>query len=327
MVHKYFLGVDAGGTKSHALIADGTGKALGFAEGGPGNWQSVGFEKQRDVLKEITNQALKNAGVRVQQISGAGLGIAGYDWPSQLQSHLDVIQGLDLSCPLEITNDSVIGLLAGASQGWGISLVAGTGNNCRGRDKNGREGRITGEGDLFGEFGGGIEIVRKTVQAIAHEWSKRGPATSLSQTFMELAGSKDLFDFLEGIDLGRYEIKASWVFSVFNAAQAGDRVACEIIEWAARELGESACAVIRQLNIEDCNFEVVLAGSIFESGEIYIDPLKAAIHKIAPGAKLVKLEAPPVVGGVVLGMQKAGFDTVPILKKLIESTRDCILDR
>ena len=327
MVHKYFLGVDAGGTKSHALIADGTGKALGFAQGGPGNWQSVGFNKQRDVLKEITSQALINAGLRVEQVAGAGLGIAGYDWPSQLQSHLDVIDELNLSCPLEITNDSVIGLLAGASQGWGISVVAGTGNNCRGRDKNGREGRITGEGDLFGEFGGGIEIVRKTVQAIAHEWSRRGPAPSLSRTFMELAGSNDLLDFLEGIDLGRYELKASWVLSVFNAATAGDRVACEIIEWAARELGESACAVIRQLNIEDCDFEVVLAGSIFEAGDIYIDPLEDTIHKLAPGAKLVKLEAPPVVGGVVLGMQKAGYDTVPIHKRLIESTKACILDR
>ena len=144
---------------------------------------------------------------------------------------------------------------------------------------------------------------------------------------MELAGSNDLLDFLEGIDLGRYELNASWVLSVFNAATAGDRVACEIIEWAARELGESACAVIRQLNIEDCDFEVVLAGSIFEAGDIYIDPLEDTIHKLAPEAKLVKLEAPPVVGGVVLGMQKAGYDTVPIHKRLIESTKACILDR
>lgn len=327
MTNKFFLGVDAGGSKTHALIANQTGKALGFAQGGPGNWQSVGFDKQRDVLKAITLQALNNAGLRVEQIAGAGLGIAGYDWPSQLQSHKDVIQELNLSCPFEITNDSVIGLLAGASQGWGVSVVAGTGNNCRGRDKNGREGRITGEGDLFGEFGGGIEIVNKTIQAIAHEWSKRGPATSLSKIFMEITKSKDLFDLLEGIDLGRYEPKASWVLSVFDAAYAGDRVACEIIEWAARELGESACAVIRQLNIEKYEFEVVLAGSIFEGGDIYIKPLEETIHRLAPKAKLVKLEAPPVVGGVVLGMQKAGFETASIHKNLIESTKAYIVDR
>ena len=327
MTSKYFLGLDAGGTKTHALIANEAGQVLGFANGGPGNWQSVGFEKQCEVFKDITHQALINAGLHIDQIVGAGFGIGGYDWPSQVQAHLDVIQLLDLSCPFEITNDSVIGLLAGASKGWGVGVVAGTGNNCWGRDKNGREGRITGEGELFGEFGGGIEMVHKAIQAIAHEWSKRGPLTDLSKTFMDFTGSKDLFDFLEGIDLGRYEPKASWALSIFQAAYAGDAVACEIIAWAARELGESACAVIRQLNIDACEFEVVLIGSIFESGDIYINPLRDTIHKLAPQAKLVKLEAPPVVGAVILGMQKAGLETASIHKNLMESTKAFIIDR
>lgn len=326
MTPEYFLGLDAGGTKTHALIADETGQVLGFAQGGPGNWQSVGFEKQRAVFKDITQQALDNAGLHIDQIAGAGFGIGGYDWPSQLQAHMDMIKLLGLSCPFEIANDSVIGLLAGASQGWGVGVVAGTGNNCRGRDKNGREGRITGEGDLFGEFGGGIEMVHKAIQEIAHEWSKRGPVTVLSKTFMDFTRSRDLFDFLEGIDLGRYQPKASWVLSIFQAAYAGDKVARQIVEWAARELGESACAVIRQLDIETCDFEVVLIGSIFESGDIYIDPLRETIHKLAPKARLVKLEAPPVVGGVVLGMQKARLEIAPLHKNLIESTKAFITD-
>jgi N-acetylglucosamine kinase-like BadF-type ATPase len=327
MTSRYFLGLDAGGTKTHALVADETGHVLGFAQAGPGNWQSVGFDKQQEVFQEITCDVLENAGIQIDQVAGAGFGIGGYDWPSQLPAHRNVIYSLGLSCPFEIANDSVIGLLAGASQGWGVGLVAGTGNNCRGRDKNGREGRITGEGDLFGEFGGGIEMVHKAIQSISHEWSRRGPATILSKMFMDFTGSPDLSDFLEGIDLGRHEPKASWVMSIFQAAESGDSVANGIIEWSARELGESACAVIRQLDIQTFEFEVVLTGSIFESGEIYIKPLKDTIQKLAPKAKLVKLEAPPVVGGVVLGMQKIGLETAPIHKNLIESTKAFIIDR
>ena len=327
MPSQYFLGLDAGGTKTHAMIANDTGHVLGFAQEGPGNWQSVGFDNQRDVFKSITRQVLDNAGLHINQIAGAGFGIGGYDWPSQSEAHLAGVRSLGLSCPFEIANDSVIGLLAGASQGWGIALVAGTGNNCRGRDKNGREGRITGEGELFGEFGGGIEMVYKAIQVISHEWSHRGPATSLSPAFMKITGSKSLFDLLEGIDLGRYEPKASWVMSIFQSAHEGDSVARGIIEWSARELGESACAVIRQLNIENYEFDVVLTGSIFESGDIYIDPLRETIHKLASQAKLVKLEAPPVVGAVIIGMQKAGLGTAPIHKNLIESTKAFIVDR
>ncbi len=321
MSPRYFLGLDAGGTKTHALITNETGQVLGFAQDGPGNWQSVGFEKQRDVFKSITRQVLDIAGLHIEQIAGAGFGIGGYDWPSQLQSHLDGVQSLGLSCPFQIANDTMIGLLAGASQGWGVALVAGTGNNCRGRDQDGREGRITGEGELFGEFGGGIEMVHKAIREIAHEWSRRGPATSLSAAFMKITEAKDLFDLLEGIDLGRFEPKASWVLSIFQLAKSGDSVSRDIVEWAARELGESACAVIRQLNMENNEFDVVLTGSIFESGDIYIDPLRETIHKLAPQARLVKLGAPPVVGAVILGMQKADLVTTPIYKNLIESTK------
>ncbi len=326
MTHKYFLGVDIGGTKTHALIADETGQALGFGAGGPGNWQSVGFDGQRAVLQEVTRQALRMSGLRIEGIAGAGFGVAGYDWPSQLQDHLNVIRTLGLNCPFEITNDSVIGLLAGASQGWGVGLVAGTGNNCRGRDRSGREGRITGEGERFGEFGGGGEMVTKAVHAVAYEWTQRGPATALSRIFMEITGAKDLLELIEGIDLERYQPDASWAPGIFRAAYDGDAAACEVLEWAGRELGESACAVIRQLHIEDEEFEVILAGSIFAGGELYIGPLQDTIHKLASKARLVKLEAPPVVGGVVLGMQRAGLETAPVHKKLTDSARTFIED-
>jgi N-acetylglucosamine kinase-like BadF-type ATPase len=326
MTRRYFLGVDIGGTKTHALIADETGQALGFGTGGPGNWQSVGFDGQRVVLGDVTRQALTMAGLRAEQIAGAGFGVAGYDWPSQLPAHLAIIQTLGLDCPVEVANDSVIGLLAGASQGWGVCLVAGTGNNCRGRDKNGREGRITGEGIRFGEFGGGSEMIMKAVHAVAYEWTQRGPATALSRIFMEITGAKDLLELIEGIDLERYQPDASWAPGIFQAAYEGDAAACEVLEWAGRELGESACAVIRQLRIEDEEFEVILAGSIFAGGDLYIGPLQGTIHKLAPKARLVKLEAPPVVGGVVLGMQKAGLETAPVHKNLTDSTRTFIED-
>ena len=64
MSSQYFLGLDAGGTKTHALIANETGQVLGFAQEGPGNWQSVGFDNQRDVFKSITRQVLDIAGDR-----------------------------------------------------------------------------------------------------------------------------------------------------------------------------------------------------------------------------------------------------------------------
>ncbi|MBI5840390.1 MAG: ATPase [Chloroflexi bacterium] len=321
---KYFLGVDIGGTKTHALIADESGNALGFGASGPGNHQGVGYDGLRDAVIESAGMALKTASLNIEQVNAAGFGIGGYDWPSQLQDHLNAITPLGLTCPIEIANDSIVGLLAGASQGWGIVLIAGTGNNCRGRDKTGREARITGEGMRFGEFGGGGELVMKAIHAVAYEWTRRGPATLLSKMFMDITGAKDLDDLIEGIDTSRYVADAAWALAIFQSAYSGDPVAREVVQWSARELGESACGVIRQLNFQEEEFEAIMAGSIFSGGDLYTQPLQETILSLAPKAKFVELEAPPVVGGVVLAMQKAGLDTKPIHKNIIESTRQFI---
>ncbi len=54
----FFLGVDIGGTKSHALISDETGHALGFGAYGPGNHEEVGYDGLRQALQSVTDAAL-----------------------------------------------------------------------------------------------------------------------------------------------------------------------------------------------------------------------------------------------------------------------------
>ena len=86
-----YLGVDIGGTKSHAILADEAGRALGFAAGGPGNHESVGYGGLLAVLQEITHAALDQAGLRRADVAGAGFGVAGYDWPSERAPTLEAI--------------------------------------------------------------------------------------------------------------------------------------------------------------------------------------------------------------------------------------------
>lgn len=324
---RYFLGIDIGGTKSHALIADEGGHAVGFGQGGPGNYEVVGWDGLRRTLQAITDQALASAGVTRERIAGAGFGVAGYDWPGEREPTCQAIEALGLRAPYELVNDAVVGLLAGAAQGWGVVVVAGTSNNCRGRDRQGREGRITGCGPQFAEYGGASEMVARVVQIITLAWSKRGPATRLTEAFIELTGAADVLDLLEGLALGRFRLSAAAAPLIFRVAAEGDAVAQEVIRWAGRELGSLAVGVIRQLGMEGLAFEVVLAGSLYEGGVTLIEPLRETIQAVAPGARLVRLTAPPVVGGVLLGMEQVGMKPFSLRQTLIESTNRLLKER
>lgn len=315
---KYFLGVDVGATKSHAMIADEHGNVLGLARGGAGNHESVGYEGTTRTLNQIARAAFAQAGITASQVCGAGFGVGGYDWVSERADHMDAIATIGLHCPIALENDAIIGLFAGAKAGWGVALVAGTSNNARSWNREHREGKMAGAGWVFGENGGSGEMVLKAVQEVVKQWSMRGPATLLSEMFIERVGATDLDDLVEGLTQGWYSLRADAAPLVFAAAEEGDAVASQVIRWTAEELGSLAEGVIRQVEIEDDAFDVVLVGSLFKGGERFIEPLRARIHSIAPAARLVRLEAPPVAGAVLLAMDVAQFPWAAVRPNLLE---------
>ena len=318
---KYYLGIDIGASKSHALIADADGRVFGFGSSGPGNHEVVGWDGYCSVLQDITQQALASARVNVGQVCGAGFGVAGYDWPSQRQPTLDGINLLGLTCPVEAVNDAVLGLFAATSEGWGIAIISGTGENCWGVDRQRNYGHMTGNSLLMGEYGGAGSIVFRALKEVAKEWGQRGPKTQLSAVFVERTSATDLDDLLEGLVLGRYQLSAADAPLVFDVAKTGDVVAIEVIRWAGSELADMVNGVSRQLKFTEEAFEVVLIGSTFKGGALLLDPMKTAVREINPKAKFVRLEAPPVVGGVLLGMEQVGVNGYEIRERLIESAR------
>lgn len=325
---KYFLGLDGGGTKTHALVSDETGRAVGFGRSGPGSWESVGYEGLAHNLNEAASKALAMAGLDRTQIAGMGLGLSGYDWPLQESAHREAIASLGIDAPARLVNDAVLGIPAGTESGWGISVVSGTGCNCRGLGRDFRqEGRVVGgAGHWSGEYAGGGDILARALRAVAFEWTRRGPATALSAAFLNHTGAKDLAEFIEGTYLGRYGFDPAMILLVFEIARTGDPQAIEVMRWAGQELGNMAVSVVNQLNIHDTAFDVVLIGSIYEGHPLIQESLGATVRQAAPAARMVRLHVPPVVGATLLGMEITGQNFLISRPRLIGSTSE-LLDK
>lgn len=300
-----FLGIDTGTSKTHALITDFTGNVLGYGISGSGNYEVVGFDGFKKAMSSAAEDALIMAGVNKDEFISMGFGISGYDWPSEQPVMIEAIQSLGFDCNYQFVNDVTIGLIAGASEGWGVAVDAGTGNNVRGRDRQGRIGRITGNSVWHGEIGGGGEMAWLAQIAVTHAWTQRGPKTKLTQSLINLFEVSNEFALVEGLATGQIHIPSTFAKEIFRLAAQGDQVAHQIINTSASELALNVNAVIRQLNLQDQTFDLVLIGSIFKAGELYLWPFRQTVHAFAPGAILKQLSIPPVVGAVMLAAESS----------------------
>jgi N-acetylglucosamine kinase-like BadF-type ATPase len=181
---------------------------------------------------------------------------------------------------------------------------------------------VTGHSSWFAEYGGANEIVLRALQAVGREWTRRGPATRISDALVARTGAADVTDLLAGLVRGRYAITAASAPLIFDVAAQGDGVAQAILDWAGRELGDLAAGVIRQLGFEALAFDVVLTGSVYSHNQSLLEATEQAICAVAPGARMVSLQAPPVLGGVILAMEQLGLGARPARAQLLAAAEN-----
>jgi N-acetylglucosamine kinase-like BadF-type ATPase len=324
---QYFMGIDVGSSKTHALVVDDKGVIKGFGESGPGNQESVGFSGLKEVLTEAIGRALDQAHLNMSSIVSTGLGLSGYDWISEDEDFRKTFFDAGIHEPFRFVNDALIGVMAGSDRGWGVSVVGGTGCNAWGWNEEGQAGRMSGYGDWFGEGAGAGEIVNEALKCISRQWTMLGPETLLTPEFIKVTHETSIESFLESVGKRKIELDADYAPIVFDVARKGDKCAQAIIRWAGRQLGNLAVGVIKQLHLQQKDFDVILIGSLFEGGSMLTTPLRQVIHRAAPKAHLIRLYSPPVIGAVIMSMKLSGLNPLPDRKIMVENTRKYIMER
>jgi N-acetylglucosamine kinase-like BadF-type ATPase len=321
------LGIDGGGTKTHAVIADSDGTVRGFATSGPANWEVVGLRGAGESLREAVGRALQAAGAEVPDLAAAALGLAGMDWDSDTPRMTAEVETLGLAGPVEVTNDSFIALRAGTSAGVGVVVIAGTGAIAAGRASDGRTFRTLGQGAEFGDTGSASDVSDAALLAVANAYTGRGPATELTELLCTLYGCRSAAELLERASRGD-ERSRSAAPTVLRSAENGDEVARGIVRWAGRELGESALLAARRLEMTGGDFDLVLAGGLFRGDSaLLLETLAACVHAEAPGARLVQLDTAPVAGAALMALDMSGGVSAAAADRLRAGVLDAVRAR
>lgn len=297
MTERYVVGIDAGGTKTVGLLADESGNIVTKARGAGANLVVHGELAVEKVLYQLIED-LESPG----PVAALCLGMAGVDRPEDRELIQGVMRRLGMRRAVRIVPDPLIALVAGAPEGIGIVVVAGTGSIAYGVDPRGQTARSGGWGYLLGDEGSafwlGHAAVRQGIRAV----DGRGPATTLFERIaqqLELDVPDGLVTWFYDQELSRYRV-ANLAHIVEEAANDGDEAASSLLDQAAQHLARAGRAVSRQLKFAE-PYPFVQAGGVFKACPSLYRRLEAILD--LPQARPVRLEGEPAQGAVTLALQ------------------------
>ena len=304
-----FLGVDGGQSSTSALIGDETGHILGVGRAGPCNHVSTAESRARfiDAIGGAVRSAAEAAGLAELRFVAACLGLSGGPADKEALAKEIVPAGKYL-----IVNDAVIAL-AGATAGEpGVIAIAGTGSIAFGRNAEGRIARAGGWGYVFGDEGGGFDLVRQAVRAALREEEGWGPATAMRESLLAATGASDMNQLVHWFytpDYPRARI-ASYAKLVDETARQGDAIAREILHGAAQALATLVAAVRRQLFHRSEPARISYIGGAFAS-EILRERF-AVIVELESDTHVHPPAFGPAAGALIEAYQSAGLRVHPM---------------
>jgi N-acetylglucosamine kinase-like BadF-type ATPase len=313
----YFVGVDGGGTKTHAVVVDRHFDVLGDGLAGPSNFLQVGLEPAVEAVRKAVAGACERAGIRADEVAAAGVGLAGVDHPTHRRTMREALAKRLPVRGLALYSDAQCAVAGATDLKPGVVVIAGTGSIALGVDARGRTARSGGWGPTMGDEGSGYDIARRALAAVAGARDGRAPATSLTRRVCEhfgVAGTEDLPSVVYDPAGGSQRRIASLGRLVAEEARAGDAVAREILERAGRDLGAALAAVVRRLGLQKEAFPVAYVGGVFGGGTHVLEELRRALAEVAPKAYLAEPIYGPAVGAAKLAA--AALHEMPVASGL-----------
>jgi glucosamine kinase len=269
----YFLGIDAGGTRTRVALAT-DGAVVAEATTGSIKLIRSGTLEATDRLRAVIQEACASAGVRPREITHSCIGLAGISIPS-VQTWAHAFFDEHVGGTVDLVGDETIALDAAFQGESGVLVIAGTGSHVIGRmvlaDQDGIASeqifRAGGWGPELGDEGSGFWIGRQAVRAAL--WARdRGLETTLLEALKQAWGAEFLGDLVERGNAAKVGDFAMLAPVVAQCAEEGDEIAEGILTDAGEELGDQIFAVWRQMEQagarEEDGLDLAYTGSVLE---------------------------------------------------------------
>ncbi|WP_438754403.1 N-acetylglucosamine kinase [Pararhizobium sp. O133] len=289
------LGLDSGGTKTLAAIADQSGQVLR-------RWAGPGFDPMAGDQWVEHMRTVANILGEGQSIASVVLGLPLHGEIEAISERQRAVAASVFDCAHLVLNDVEVacdGAFAGED---GVLVLAGTGSMSWAK-VDGKSFRSGGWGDVFGDEGSAYWIGRQALSMATQALDGRRDAPEFAAAVLVACGvdEKQLIAWAYGQDNARAGF-ADLARTVDALADAGDATAIEILKEAARFLADLGLAARRAFDQPLLAWSH--AGSVFRSRLIRRELAQRLGQPAAP-------RLPPVGGALWRAAELAGWPADP----------------
>lgn len=270
-------GWDGGGTKTEVMALDEQGRERARGVFGPLNLNGAADGRVQATIKDAVGFMAAQPG-GLDACAGLVIGAAGVSNGDAARLLEASVRQAGYQGPLRLAGDQEIAL-AGAIEGPGAVLIAGTGSICCGRNGD-KVLRAGGFGYLIDDEGSGYAIGRDILAAVVRARDGRGPATVLTESVFTALDVRDIvpvISWLYAPDTGKKDV-AALARLLPAAVAAQDEAARQIAMKAANALTELALTVWTGLGLQEG--ELALAGSIL----VHHDTIRRGVEQCCRAA-------------------------------------------
>ena len=293
-----FLGIDAGGTQTLAVVISEDGDVLGLGKGGPANHVSLGEDVARRSVALAVEEAFGGLSLLPATVA---FGSAGLEAPGDLDTARRLLPESLRSLPIIFDTDAIMSLEGALGGDPGIVVAAGTGAIAYGRDESGRRVGVGGWGWRIGDEGSAYWLATEALRAICKAEDGRGPLTVLTAMVLDELNLPDSQALLEWVYVPERtpDDIARLAPVVEAAAVSGDSVADWLLTKAAEELADAVEAVARRLGCLDrLGVRVSISGGVFRS-QNHRGRYRADIERRGISADVHEPVLAPVAGAAI----------------------------
>jgi N-acetylglucosamine kinase-like BadF-type ATPase len=309
----FVLGVDAGNTKTIALVANLEGHIVGMGRSGCGD--IYGLPDKMQALANVKSAVEQALGIK-QNILQACYCMAGADWPDDydfIESQLRPFQ----TSPIDLYNDGLGALRAGSPDGYGVTITIGTYVATAARSPS-----HFWHSSFWQSIApsGARQLAKDALEAVYRAELEISPATLLKEKILELYQLKTVGDLLYNQNslnakpVNVHEGKIARV--LLDAAEQQDNIALEILEQHAKRLVDLAIVAVRKVNLIS-PFNLVLSGGILKHPtRVFKDMINKHFRVIYPETTVVISQREPVLGALMFAFEALGIKSDTMIERL-----------